>query len=503
MQIVWLKRDLRLQHHEPLRLALEGATHYGRVLPVYVHEPVMLARRDAAAQHSGFIRETLDELRLELKSLGGDLLELVGEPSTLFAQIHATTQISRLLAYQETTTVEAFERDKTVARWCRTAGVRLVEVEQNAVKRGSHFTANGFNFGEHITQDVSSCTHLLAGPQAFAVPPFASCAAAQIPTGAGTDKPGRARGGARAANALLESFMTPEKLLRYPSSISSPNTAFEGCSRMSAYLSFGVISDQAVFSRLVRAAQEHADRAPGQVEAFKRTIKFFTERLYWRSAYLQSMERRPQSEDQGDLTVFNGIREAELNPGWLEAWAKGETGYPMIDASMRMLAETGWVHMRARGMLASFAVNELWLPWQDVGFHLAREFLDYEPAIHWSQLQIHAGTSRLSSPLTYNAVKQAQDHDPKGLFVRKWVPALANVPLEYLFEPWTMPRSVQMTSGCQVGGDYPAPVVRLQAAHDAAKQRVAALREGRRPPTSLYWKQRDQERATAHQGSLF
>ena len=378
-----------------------------------------------------------------------------------------------------------------------------MELQQNAVKRGSRYATEGFKFGEYITQELNDATPDLRGPQPFARPPLASCSAAQIPVGAGIDKPNRVKGGVRAANVLLESFLEPDKLLRYPSSISSPNTAFDGCSRLSAYLSFGVLSDQAVFSRLAQASEEYVARSPFQQDAFNSTVKFFLERLYWRSAYLQSMERRPQSEVHNDLAVFDGVRESELDQTWLEAWTRGETGYPMIDASMRMLAATGWINMRARGMLTSFAVNELWLPWQDVGFHLAKEFLDYEPAIHWSQLQIHAGTSKLSGPLTYNAIKQAQDHDAHGIFVRKWIPALDKVPLAYLFEPWTMALSVQRTANCLLGRDYPVPVVRLLAANDAAKQRVAALREGRHPPSLLYWKKRDQERAASHQGSLF
>jgi deoxyribodipyrimidine photo-lyase len=132
-----------------------------------------------------------------------------------------------------------------------------------------------------------------------------------------------------------------------------------------------------------------------------------------------------------------------------------------------------------RGSLISFAVNELWLHWREPMLFLAREFLDYEPAIHWNQAQIHAGTAGSTGLLSYNPVKQARDQDPDGIFVRRWLPALSAVPDQYLFEPWTMPADVEQACGVKIGRDYPAPVVEYKAAGKLARDRVVAAQRGK------------------------
>lgn len=504
MQVVWLKRDLRLRDHEPLAHAMNFSMDFGPVVLLYVHEPSLMARPDFAAQHAGFINETLAELSTELEELGGRLLQREGEAVEVLDALWQQCPFNHLWAYQETTTLDGFARDKAVAAWCRSKNVVLTESPQNAVRRGREYREKGFSFNEHL---VSACEETLWQPSAelpFAKDTLPSWSAPVMARGHGQDKPGRLKGGKAAAQAHLQSFFCIDALLGYPNAISSPNTAVEGCSRLSPYLAFGVLSDREVIqhlSSIVAAAEEHL--LEPDFKELHDASRFYLERLYWRSAYLQSMELRPSAELHNDLKAFDGVREAEMHEPWFEAWKEGRTGFPMVDAVMRMLAHTGWTNMRARGMVASFAVNDLWLPWQPVGLHLAREFLDYEPGIHWSQMSIHSGTSRLSGPLTYNVVKQAQDHDPKGTFVRKWVPELAYVPREYLFEPWKMPSSVQATAGCYIGQHYPVPLVPYLAANEAARERVLALREGRVPPNSLYWKTRDEERFKGRQNQLF
>lgn len=504
IQVVWLKRDLRLRDHAPLEQALACAGEFGPVALLYVQEPSLQSRPDFAMQHAGFIQETLSELSEEVAMLGGHLLQQRGEVVDVLESLWNQSPFTRLWAHQETTTMADFARDRAVASWCRTRGVLLTELPQNGVRRGKDYRAAGFSFNEHL---VSACETSIWEPCAGM--PFANLLghawlrpmAAQ---GLGFDKPGRLRGGQTAARAQMATFFDKATMLRYPGAISSPNTAVQGCSRLSPYLAFGVLSDREIIQYLSRTAgelQEHLSE-PEFKELYDAS-RFYLERLYWRSAYLQNTELRPDGELTNDLKQFDGIREAERHEPWLAAWQSGQTGFPFVDAVMRMLAHTGWVNMRARGMVTSFAVNDLWLPWQEVGMHLAREFLDYEPAIHWNQLRIHSGTSRMSGPLTYNVVKQAQDHDPKGIFVRKWVPELSRVPLESLFEPWKMSPRAQSEAGCFIGQDYPAPLVPYLAANEAARERVSALREGRLPPNSVYWKNRDAARVKGLQDSLF
>jgi deoxyribodipyrimidine photo-lyase len=163
-------------------------------------------------------------------------------------------------------------------------------------------------------------------------------------------------------------------------------------------------------------------------------------------------------------------------PERLAAWQSGHTGYPLVDACMRSLLATGWLTFRMRALLVSFASYSLWLHWRPTGLHLARHFLDFEPGIHWSQLQMQSGTTGINTMRIYNPTKQATDQDPRGIFIRRWVPELAGLPPAYIHMPWTMPVDVQQKSGCIVGRDYPAPLVDHAVAVREAKRRLAIVR---------------------------
>jgi deoxyribodipyrimidine photo-lyase len=174
---------------------------------------------------------------------------------------------------------------------------------------------------------------------------------------------------------------------------------------------------------------------------------------------------------------YDGLREDDFNPTHFEALTSARTGWPMVDACVTMLRETGWLNFRMRAMLVSVAAYPLWLHWRPVGEWLATQFLDYEPGIHWSQLQMQSGTTGINTTRVYNPIKQAQDHDPQGRFVRQWLPALRRVPDTWLFEPWLMPETVQSHAGVQVGADLPQPVVDLAPATREAKQRLHSRRQ--------------------------
>src|SRR5690606_11915479 len=152
-------------------------------------------------------------------------------------------------------------------------------------------------------------------------------------------------------------------------------------------------------------------------------------------------------------------------------------GVPLVDACMAMLTQTGWLNFRMRAMLMSFAAYPLWLHWREPGLHLARLFTDYEPGIHWPQVQMQSGVTGINALRVYNPVKQARDHDPDGVFVRRWLPALRQVPDAWLFEPWKMPSNVQAACGVLIGRDYPTPLVEPDAGLRAARARIDGWRK--------------------------
>ena len=149
----------------------------------------------------------------------------------------------------------------------------------------------------------------------------------------------------------------------------------------------------------------------------------------------------------------------------------------MVDACVVMLRETGWLNFRMRAMLVSVAAYPLWLHWRPVGEWLATQFLDYEPGIHWSQLQMQSGTTGINTTRVYNPIKQALDHDPQGIFVRRWLPAMQNVPNTWLFEPWKMPTDIQTQTGVIVGQEIALPLVDLASATTESKNRLYGRRQ--------------------------
>lgn len=198
--------------------------------------------------------------------------------------------------------------------------------------------------------------------------------------------------------------------------------------------------------------------------------------MHWHCHFIQKLESEPELEWRNLHRGYDGLREDDWNPAHFDALQAGRTGWPMVDACVAMLRETGWVNFRMRAMLVSVAAYPLWLHWRAVGLWLARQFLDYEPGIHWSQMQMQAGTTGINTTRVYNPIKQAQDHDPHGVFVRRWLPALRRVPDAWLFEPWRMPPEVQARCGVRVGQDIATPLVDLASATKAAKARLHALR---------------------------
>ena len=474
--VVWFKRDLRLHDHAAL---VEAAAH-GPVLCLYVIEPSLWAQPDAARQHHEFILESLRELARALKTLGGRLHVRTGEVPEVLAQLHALAPFERLCSHEETGNAASFERDKAVARWCRAQRVNWQELAQFGVVRRlasrNHWQSRWASHTEAPQLPGPAPGTLLFQPSPW---PAQLVPSAQDLGLCAFDPPERQRGGRSAGLAVLDDFLN-DRCRHYRGGISSPLSAPSACSRLSPYLTFGCLSlrevVQATDHKLLQLKERSAYAAKG--------LEAFLSRLHWHCHFIQKLESEPELEWRNVHRGYDGLREPDWNPAHFAALSAGGTGWPMVDACVAMLRETGWLNFRMRAMLVSVAAYPLWLHWQPVGQWLARQFLDYEPGIHWSQMQMQSGTTGINTTRVYNPVKQAQDHDPKGMFVRRWCPALRRVPDSWLFEPWRMPESVQTACGVRVCADappgapdaWPMPLVDLETATRVAKDRLHSLR---------------------------
>ncbi|WP_044562318.1 cryptochrome/deoxyribodipyrimidine photo-lyase family protein [Azospirillum sp. B4] len=463
--VVWFKRDLRLQDHA----ALHRAARQGPVLCLYVIEPSLWRQPDAANLHYQFILECLSDLADDLHRQGGALHVTTGEVVEVLGRLYRHAPFAALHSHEETGNDVTYRRDKAVARWCREQGVAWHEVPQFGVVRRLA-DRDGWQAAWEARMAAprlpAVAARFLPAPWPEGPPP-APAALGLEPT----DAPLRQAGGRRQGLEILDSFLG-DRSGRYRGGLSSPLSAPTACSRLSPYLAQGALS----LREVVQAARDRLGDLPDGPDPRRQGLTAFLSRLHWHCHFIQKLESEPALEFRNMHAGYDGLREGEWNEDHFRALVAGRTGWPLVDACVAMLRETGWVNFRMRAMLVSVAAYPLWLHWRPVGLWLARQFLDYEPGIHWSQMQMQSGTTGMNTTRVYNPIKQARDHDPDGRFVRRWLPALRRVPDSWLFEPWRMPADVQARCGVRVGTDIPWPVVDLDAATRMAKARVHGLR---------------------------
>ncbi|MBQ0957637.1 deoxyribodipyrimidine photo-lyase [Ideonella sp. 4Y11] len=479
-QLVWFKRDLRISDHAPLAQAAQR----GPVVGLYVYEPSQLHSAEFDACHLDFINDSLAELREALARRGCPLLIRVGECPQVLQDLHTQLGFRTLWSHEETGLEVSFARDRRVAAWCRAQGIDWHELPQCGVIRRLR-SRDGW--AARWEQRMSA--PLVAPPEGLSTVaalrdlgevavrhPILGAAALGV---AGAPRPEAQRGGERRGRAVLQSFLS-ERGVDYRRGMSSPTTGFEACSRLSAHLAWGSLSLRQVHQACEqrRAAIDEARAVGAPVDPrWPGSLQSFSSRLRWHCHFMQKLEDEPRIEFENFSHAFDGLREPGAHPERLAAWCAGRTGYPLIDACMRALHSGGWINFRMRAMLVSFAAQHLWLHWRDFAPFLARQFIDFEPGIHYSQVQMQSGTTGINAIRIYSPIKQAQDQDPEGIFIRRHVPELAAVPTAFLAQPERLPSALQQRLGVCIGRDYPAPIVEHASAYRAARERIGALRQ--------------------------
>ncbi len=452
--VVWLKRDLRLSDHAPL---LEAKKTGLPVLLVYCFEPILLNDKHYSGRHWQFILSSLKDIQEQVPKSA--LICLKGTAVDSLSYLHQHFNIHGLFSHQEVGLDVTYQRDIAVKIWCDQNNIVWHECSYAAVVRGlTHRTDWDKNWKKVMKapladSDITAIT--------WANLPENACQLEEISQSLPKEVGNFQQGGEKAARETLQSFFD-ERGQSYAYNLSSPEFSQQFCSRLSAYLAWGNISVRQVYQEMLTHWAKKGCR---------RSLVAFSSRLHWHCHFIQkfesecAMENRPVNRGYLTLPWLQG----ELKDIRLKAWETGNTGVPMVDACMRSLQHTGYLNFRMRAMLVSFLSHHLQVDWRLGVKHLARLFLDFEPGIHYSQFQMQAGVTGINTIRIYNPVKQGEEKDPSGSFVKRWLPALSEVPTPLLHSPWQLSSMEQVMYNINLGVDYPKPIVDIKQSYKEAQ----------------------------------
>lgn len=472
--ILWFRRDLRLADNP----ALEAALRTGEpILPLYVLDETPGLRAPGAAS-LWWLDKSLAALAGDLAARGARLVLRRGEAGRIVRDIVAETGAKGVyfnalfdpgVGKRDARLAEDLVSDGVEAH--RYNGGHLVNPQAVVTKAGGPFSV--FTPFWRAAREQVSPGDATAPPDSLPAPGTWPAGDRLADWGLHPTAPDWSRGfsdwrpGEAGAHVRLKTFID-RGLADYATDRDRPDR--EGVSRLSPHLHFGEISPKACW-RAAEAAAHRGDVAHGQVEKFQAE-------LGWREFNAAIAARVP------DIAQVNFNRAFDAfpwrgGPAAFRAWTRGRTGYPLVDAGLRQLWASGWMHNRVRMVVASFLAKHLLIDWREGEAWFWDCLVDADHASNAGNWQWVAGSGADASPYfrIFNPVAQGEKFDPKGAYVRRWVPELARLPDKHIHAPWTAPAEVLARAGVKLGDTYPKPIVDHDMARNRALEAYKALRE--------------------------